>query len=462
MAHLILDALSEKVPLNITPSLARAIVHFVISYETYGTNMQAFTSPYLGVTSCVFREADRSGFFELFNLDETTLKVYLDPHTRNRNTFFGISAKSLQGRIQQFFTKLSNKLLTLGISTQEMRKIVHDIPSIDNNFKVISDPFNVFAVWVAHNVINANLPNALKQEATSAVLRLLQYKFFTSLVNYRFKYKPNEAVMQTTYESLSDKYDIKKFGTWKGLMDARIAEFISPGSIHYDALVNFHEDKEVLYIITDIETRIRAQINTFVEEYMRVKDTEDIIGSYASVGTDSEGKQRLYDNEQGLDMAIASVYQDTLSVSRFLDDKAIRLVSGLFTTIRPEQVKQLLIAYSEKSVKLAKAGDDDKVVDQKDGSQLYVGPHIFIQTVIQQTYRYCRNNNVNMKVPTEIIKAAKNVYSSSRVAEPGIVNVRVTSLELILELQPSRRETTVSALKIAFVLYFILLSLKYL
>lgn len=45
------------------------------------------------------------------------------------------------------------------------------------------------------------------------MLLFLQYKFFTSLVNYRFKYKANEAIMTATYEQLSNKYYIKVYGT---------------------------------------------------------------------------------------------------------------------------------------------------------------------------------------------------------------------------------------------------------
>lgn len=462
MANLIKEALEEKVPIKMTPALAQGIIRFVMSYETAGTNMAGFNTPYLGLATCLFKDSDRNGFFELFDKDEATLQKVINDHLETGKTLFGISPSTLNFGIVRYLSKFSKDLLTMGISSSEMRKIVHEIPSIDKNFKVVSDPFNVFTVYIAYKCLSSDLNRNLKFEAAFATLKLLQYKFFTSLVNYRFKYKPNEAIMQTTFEALSDKFDIKRMGTWKALMEARIREFLEQGSIHYGALTTFTDDKEVLYTITDIQSRIRAQINIFVEEYMRVKESEDIIGSYSAIGVDDEGKARLLDNEQGIDMAISSVYQDTMSISRFLDDKAIRLVAGLFTTIRADQLRQVLIAASEKFVKLAKEHKDDLTIEDKEKGPVYHGGHILVMEIIQQAYRYCRNNGVNTKIPTEIIKAAKNMYSSSRIADEKVVAVRVSCEALVLEVQSSRRETTVSALKIAFAIYIVLLSLKYL
>ena len=70
-------------------------------------------------------------------------------------------------------------------------------------------------------------------------------------------------------------------------------------------------------------------------------------------------------------------------------------------------------------------------------------------------------NNVNLK-PLEILRALKDVYSSSRISDPGILQIRATMAHLVLELQDSRREVVLSALRIAFVIYIIILSFKFL
>jgi len=167
-------------------------------------------------------------------------------------------------------------------------------------------------------------------------------------------------------------------------------------------------------------------------------------------------------NESGIDMAISGVYQDCMTITRILDYKALRLVSSLFTAIRTDQLKQLLISFSEECVKMAKSGEDDKtLLDKETGDHLLIGGHVLVMSIIQQSYRYCRNAGVNMSIPSSIIKCTKDVYTSSRISDPGINLVRDSVLYYVTKLQKSTRESTVSALKAAFILYIVVLSIKY-
>lgn len=459
MSFYIREMLSERLPINVTPNLAKAIIRFVLAYETYGTNINAFASPYLGIYSCVFRNSDRDGFFDLFSADNDTLARLLNNRVSN-GSIFGVTSRSLVAGLTPLIKGFTNDMKSAGITHTEIRRVINDIPSINNNFKVASEPFNILCIWVTHLLLASDLDAKLKYDAASATLRILQYRFFTSIVNHRFKYKPNEAAMQATYESLSEKFDIKRCGTWKAVIDERVTDFLDDKSVHYNTLMTAGDDKAFLYIITDIQSRMRQQINLYYEEFMRVKESGDAIGNYGSVTTDSEGEKVLLANESGLDIAIATVYQDTMSVSRLLDDKAIRLIAGLFTALRPDNVRQVMLAFSEYCVKKAKAKEDDKIITIGD-EELYVGGHIIVQQIIQQTYRYCRNTGTDLHNAIAILKTTKDVYSSSRVNDVGIITVRSSVAELILQLQASRRDTTLSALRVAFVMYIMLLAIKY-
>ena len=460
------DMLSKEVPIKIDAAIANAIIKYVRVYETYGTNINAFASPYMGLTSCVFRTQDRDGFFELFNMDYKALADFMATRIDNRREMvFGISTKSL---VDTFINNVKRRLfnpvasMTLGISNSEMKQVIHNIPTIDDSFVVASDPFNVFTIWVTYNILNSKLDNKLKYQSAQATLLLLHYKFFTSLVNYRFKYPANEAAMVTTYEAISNKFDIKVLGTWKRVMEKGADDAIDPNGIHGKTWTTFNNDLKILYIITDIQSRLRSKINLFYEAYMQVKAEGDLIGSYDTVGTDTEGKKEIKANEHGIDIAISSVYQDCMSVSRIIDIKAMRLAVALFSAIRLEQLKQFIISFSEECVKLAKLGADDKITKSKDtGNEILIGGHILIQSIIQQSYRYCRNNDIDISIPSKFIKGVKDVYTSSRITEPGILQVRESVAHYVSTLQTSTRESTVTALRTSFIVYVVILSLKY-
>lgn len=460
------DILSKEVPIHIDSAIANAIIKYVRVYETYGTNINTFASPYMGLTSCVFRTQDRDGFFELFNVDyDAVAKSMSERIDDRREMIFGVTSKSLVDKFadnvrRKLFNPLSS--MKFGISNSEMKQIIREIPTIDDNFVVASDPFNVFAIWVTYNILNSKLDGKLKYQAAQATILLLHYKFFTSLVNYRFKYPANEAAMITTYEAISNKFDIKVLGTWKRVMEKGADDAIDPSGIHGKTWATFDNDLKIIYIITDIQSRLRSKINLFYEAYMQVKTEGDLIGSYDTVGTDTEGQKQIMANEYGIDIAVSSVYQDCMSVSRIVDIKAMRLAVALFSSIRLDQLKQLIIAFSEECVKLAKLGADDKIIKNKEtGADLLIGGHILIQSIIQQSYRYCRNNNIDIAIPSKFIRGVKDVYTSSRINEPGILRVRDSVLYYVTTLQRSTRESTVTALKAAFIIYIVLLSLKY-
>jgi hypothetical protein len=465
-ANYIKDMLSKEVPIRIDAAIANAIIKYVRVYETYGTNINAFASPYMGLTSCVFRTQDRDGFFELFDMDYKALAEFMSTRIDNRREMvFGVSSKSL---VDRFISDVKNKLfnpvasLTLGISNSDMKQIIHNIPTIDDNFVVASDPFNVFTVWVTYNILNSKLDNKLKYQTAQSTLLLLHYKFFTSLVNYRFKYPANEAAMVTTYEVISNKFDIKVLGTWKRVMEKGSEDAIDPNGIHGKTWNTFDNDNKILYIITDIQSRLRSKINLFYEAYMQVKTEGDLIGSYDTVGTDLDGNKEIKANEHGIDIAISSVYQDCMSVSRIVDIKAMRLAVALFSAIRLDQLKQFVIAFSEECVKLAKLGGDDKIIKDKDtDNELLVGGHILIQNILQQSYRYCKSQGIDISVPSKFIKGVKDVYTSSRISEPGILQIRDSVARYVAMLQNSTRESTVTALRTAFIVYIVILSLKY-
>ena len=53
------EAFEKAFPIEISTQLAVAITRFVMEYEMHDTNMQAFSSPFLGLWKCYFKDSDR-------------------------------------------------------------------------------------------------------------------------------------------------------------------------------------------------------------------------------------------------------------------------------------------------------------------------------------------------------------------------------------------------------------------
>lgn len=421
MAHQIKDTFLGLVNLEtIDDDEAKRIIKYVTSYELRDANPQAFNTYTLGIYKGVFTNDDRDNFIESFVFNDR-------------------------------FTTVS-----------EIKNAIKHISAINTKFIVSSDPFNLFISYLLHCLMSSKniKQNNVRQQATVATLKLLQYKFFTSLVNHDYPYKPDEAIMRAMFENLSNKYEIKVYGTWSKVMSERAIQLLSTNSIHYRTLMNYDDDKAILYFITDTQTRVRSQVVNVNAAFYAAKEESDRIGTYGSVGTNKDGESGLVDRGNALDSAILNIYNDCMNVTKFLDSRLMRIVTSQFNAIHPTVFKAFLIAFSEFAVKSTKEGSSRKVQPSEDGDIL-IGPEILVNTIIQQCYRFCMNNRIDINRPLLVIKSIRDVFSSSRVSDENILQIKRSLNTLVLNLQSNRRDIVLSGLRISFVLYILLLSFKY-
>lgn len=450
MSHELRDVFYQTLPIKITLPVAKAIIQLVNAYETRDSNPLAFNTYSLGVQKCLFLTSDRNDFFNLFDLDVTDATKAIRSCFHG-DQFCGVSANAIN--------RLEKDAVT-GVNISDVSRTLSQTHSSDTNFRIVTDPFNVFAVYIIHRCEVSDIPNRVKEEAKFKTFMFLQYRFFTSLVNHRFPYGADESLMTAMFESLTGRFDIKTYGTWKKVMEARAVSLLNPTGIHGKTIQNFAEDRNVVYFLSDSQTRIRNQINLITGEYMKIKDEHDTFGTYSATGTDKEGEKVLLDNVSMLDVMCSGVYGDSLSVAKFLDQKAVSLISNMFSNLNSTNFRSFLVNFSDKAVKDNRAKKSNATRD-KDGKVVLVGAEILIKTIIQRSYRYCIQNNIDIRKPILVLKTMKDTFSASRVMDEGILQLRESANELVLELQSSRRDSVMSALRIGFMLYILILSFKY-
>lgn len=459
MSTEIKTAFLRDLPVTVDIPIAKALIKLVDTFETRGSNPLAFNTYSLGVYKCLFLTEDRDAFFNLFDMDYEQIRTIMKPLIGN-NRVAGISMNDVQRLMKADNAQLERALKERGLTAADIRKVVNSTTVLNSNYKVATDPFNIFVVYVLYKISSSKIPANLKELAMFKTFMLLQYKFFTSLVNHRFPYQADESAMTLMYESLSNKFDLKTYGTWKKVMEARANLILNVSSVHERVLKDFEDDRAIIYFLSDSQTRIRNQINLIVAEFMKIKDERDIFGSYSSTGTDKEGEKVVLDNVSYFDMMCSNVYTDSLSVAKFLDDTAIKLIVNMFVNLNSTNFRNLLVNFSDRAVRDHKAGTGNKTIS-KGGRTYIVGTELLITTIIQKTYRFCMQNQIDYRKPVAVLKAAKDVYSSSRSTDEDILQIRDSMVDMVNELQSSRRESLLSALRIGFVLYILLLSFKY-
>lgn len=404
---------SEKYRIDITPTVVNNLIHWCINYELYKDHPNVLNTPYLGVGDMYFTESNQNDIFNIFGVDK-----------------------------------------------RQFAKDITTISTVDINRKVTSDPLNLFIVWVAHLMFISNIPETLKQQGMITLFKIMHYKFFTSLLIHRFNFKSDLNVMIATIESLNNKFDIVKYGTWKKAMEARSEDIVSHGSIHYKTLLHFKEDKGIFYVISDTQSRLRDKINIINSKYRELKEKGQSVELYSTVGTDIEGKKVIKDTSGTLSIMVANISQDILSTNNFIDTTNIKILCGLNKELKPYMLQSLLIRFSEIAAYQNKKNKLDEIKKVND-VEIIIGHRKIVEEIIQTTYRNCITSGANMNNKHDILRVAGNIYRSSQIQDPNILRVK-RSVEAFVKTFPgTARFNTQLALRINLILYIILLSFKY-
>ena len=403
----------QRFNITITKRMIDQLVRVCTLYEVRDDHVEALNSPMLGVNKIHFFDKDQRAVFDVFEVD--------------RNDF----AKMIQQS------------------------------GLNKDFKVSSDVYNVFTVYMAHCIMKSSLPKSVQEEGCFALWKMLQYKFFSSIVNHMLPYKPNPDVMQATLDGLSAKFDIvnKETNTWKLVMEARARELCQKeGNIHYHSILNFTPDQKVVYVLSDVQTRLRTKIKLVVQEYYKTLEEGKRIASTTMTTDDLEGEKIVKELTGSLDNMIAVICNKALNANQFIRNDVVRIVSKLVPNIRPDMMRTLLMFFSNQSVVQYQKHKQDEI--DKTGRYL-IGYHILITEIIQRSYRLCILEKVNMKSRLAILDKVRNTFRSSRVNDPDILRIKDSVEHLVEIAKVTSRDSTKASLKLAFILYIILLTFDY-
>ncbi len=443
MSSQIVQLLDAKFPISINESNYKQIRSFCMGFETRDKHPYALNTAYLGLHKIQFTQVDRSTYFEIF---------------------YGSSSEVSAKYIQELTNSSSFRKYTPSSKMSEMSVSLKSIDEIDETRKTQSDVFNLFTVYLLHKVHTSSLNKAMKTDYITNILKILQYRFFTSLVGQRFKYGAHEDVMRSTIDNLSNKFAIVQYGSWKKLIEARAEEFYDTKSIHYKTISTGGDDKALLYLITDVQTRLRNQINIITSKYYESKDNADAIRSYSLSGKDLDGEKILIDQKSAYEVMTNNLVKEMYVLSDLIDNELVSLVCKLYPNITPDTFKLVLRKLSIKIVEQSKSKNPEKGIDEvrKSGEiDIYIGLRVYIRYLIQHTYRFCIVNKVDVKNKLAILKATKDVYSSSRIANSDILSVKESTAVLVDSCGVSKRAATLTSLKLALISYILIKSFKY-
>lgn len=383
--------------LEINTRWYQTLRRYVYGFATKDSDhTEFFGSPYLGTHRVLFKTSDRVTFFrDIIDVDEVRLRDEL------------------------IKTKWINK-----------------------DFKVSSSAFNLSIVYLMHRVHISDLPKNMKEEALIALVMLFHYRIMTSIMNHYFGYLVKPSVAITTYNKLSLKFDIKRYGSWTDLFKARGEFIIDPRTgIHFDAFAKMDNDKKIVYMVNDMESRLKGVVNDYTKVLYEIKDSVDLVESDSGLAV-MDGELNIKDVQK--------------QVNRY------RNYIGTVLADKNSFFKQELVTYAAKAIPRT---DQDKLemiirdfpaqYNHDKGAQY----REFVDDVTTHLFEYLATNSVRHNDLKNVFFKIRGAYTSSKSTNALLFKLRKNGDELVKVMTGIKTDIKITSLRTSLMLYIVLRTL---
>lgn len=307
--------------------------------------------------------------------------------------------------------------------------------------KVRSDVMNISCGYLIHRFLNSDkLPQDKRLKGARAVLSIMLYKFLTSLLWNYFKYPANPAVAEATYNALSQKFGLKRAGSWKKYLDNRAEVTVNTDGTHWGTLVKMNDDEAFLYFIADTQGRIRGTTIAIYAIFDRMSRSGTKILSTSSV-MEFSGEEILKDKSRTFQQEIRYITQVIGDRESFVKPELVNIIQKTVSSVSPDMLKNTLNWMSDN----VNYGKED-LVNQ------------FVLKTIIYSFNYLAQNPKLIKGRRDIsgiLFRLRGSYTSSRSSDPDLLELREMGEKIAGLATGTKNEAVRSGIRTAIMLYVI-------
>lgn len=383
--------------LEINPQWALTLRRYVYSFITRRVGMvdyqEFFGSPYLGLQKITFTTGDRNLWFsEVFDVDE-----------------------------------------------EELKENLHEVHSIQKEWNVVGDVFNMTIPYLLYRVYHSKLDAKTKHQALVDIICMYHYKCFTSIIHNDYPYQARKEVVLETYNRLSLKYDIKRYGSWRALIEARAEFILDPKTgIHFDAFTKMDDDKKIIYMVGDIQNRFRRLINDINKVFHEVKNKTDIVSI--------EGAKVNLKDELTIKSVSKEVSQYNLYIQRILTEETSFYKSELVTYASSvlENPNTEKLGFLVQKFAAAWNNPKDKYCKK------------FVDAVTTHMFEYLHSNGIKKTNVYEVLVRLRGAYGAPKSKNDTVKDVRQLGEEIAKQLTGIKTPQVIQSLRAGLSLYIVI------
>jgi len=313
----------------------------------------------------------------------------------------------------------------------------HGKPLINQEWMVVSDPFNIASIWLIHGFDRSKILNTQQRhEAKVRVACYLIYKFLTSLMYRYFKFPADRETAQATYAALSYKYALKKFGSWGETIRDLAEKAVEKGSIYSAVVEKMDDDAKVIRMIGDLQGRVRDMLKNIYAEFLRAHNSGHKIVSISSL-VESDGELILKDNVKSPGVYARYLKGIVSDKNTFIRPELVDVITSVMHTLSPRLLLQTLQWTSDNYLKV-KDNRIEKAID----------------IVLEHAIEYMSvNRTVARSDLADMIDKLRGAYMSSRSTDHKLLEARKLIAQIVRDATDSRNESMIATVRTAWMLY---------
>lgn len=383
--------------LDITDKWALNLQKYVYAFITRKVgmvdHMAFFGSPYLGLEKITFTTADRNQWFsEIFDCDE-----------------------------------------------EELRENLHACSAINKDWAVVGDAFNMTIPYLLYRIYKSKLNDRVKHRAMVDVVSMYHYKCLTSIVHNDYPFTARKEVVLETYNRLSLKYDIKRYGSWRALIEARAEYILDPKTgIHFQAFTRMDDDKKIVYMVGDIQNRLRRAINDINKVFHDVKNKTNIV-KLESARVSLQDELTIKSVSKEVTQHVQYLDRILTEETSFFKEELMQHAAGVLEGVRMDMLTYVLQEFPKRF-------NNPKKPEYKQ----------FTETVVLHMFEYLHTNGIKKSNVYNVLIKMRGAYGASRSNNDMVKVIRELGDQIVIEITGRKTPQWVLTTRTALSLYMVL------
>lgn len=331
----------------------------------------------------------------------------------------------------------------LDIDDLHLKKEFHSLPAINVKFVVSSDVFNLSCIALLNKIYTStSLSPGEKERALMDTVLIMQYKLLTSIMYHFFPYPADRAVATATYAALTKKYALKVHGSWQALLEARARDILSTNSIHYRTYTELDNDEAVVYMVNDIQGRLREIVKNMRSVFEIMRNSKNRIVTTNSVAVSLDGESFIRDKTRNFTAYKRYLHEVISDKSSFIRQELVSIIGSAMHTM-PERFLVESLQYMTVNY----------------GQRAGVGIGELVDETLLHAFDFIASNRAVLANPNDLaglISKLRAIYMASRSSDPSLLKMRDLAERIVGKAIPSRNPSVIASVRTGVMLYLVL------